>query len=239
MAAPQRSRPSASLHAFGYLIAFWMSLTVISPFSRKSLSTTSSFSTLCWCRISRASSSVVPTGTVKSGAFVITSPIGRLHVGLEAQVAVGQDADQPPFLAAVLGDRHARDPVLLHQVQRFVDPVGRGERDRVDDHAALGPLDAVDLGRLLLDRQVLVDDAEAAELRHGDRQRRLGHRVHRRAEERHVQPDVAGQPRRDVDLRRQHRRVLRHQQDVVEGQGGGDAGLGGGERRERRSSAPL
>ena len=30
----QRRRPSESLHAFGYLIAFWMSLTVISPFSR-------------------------------------------------------------------------------------------------------------------------------------------------------------------------------------------------------------
>ena len=77
IAAPQRSRPSASLHAFGYLIAFWMSLTVIRPFSRKSLSTTSSFSTLCWCRNSRASSSVVPTGTVNSGSFVITSSIGR------------------------------------------------------------------------------------------------------------------------------------------------------------------
>ena len=50
----------------GYLTAFWMSLTVISPFSRKSWSTTSSFSTLCWCRISRAASSVVPTGTVIS-----------------------------------------------------------------------------------------------------------------------------------------------------------------------------
>ena len=33
IAAPTRSRPSASLHAFGYLTIFWMSLTVISPFS--------------------------------------------------------------------------------------------------------------------------------------------------------------------------------------------------------------
>ncbi len=46
-AAPQRSRPRSSLQAFGYLIAFWMSLTVIRPFRRKSLSTTRSFSTLC------------------------------------------------------------------------------------------------------------------------------------------------------------------------------------------------
>ena len=73
-AAPQRSRPSESFDAFGYLTAFWMSLTVISPFSRKSRSTTSSFSTLCWCRISRAASSVVPTGTVNS-------VLARHHLG--------------------------------------------------------------------------------------------------------------------------------------------------------------
>ena len=77
---PRRSaagRASPSTRS-GYLTAFWMSLTVISPFSRKSRSTTSSFSTLCWCRISRAASSVVPTGTVNSGSRVITSAIGRL-----------------------------------------------------------------------------------------------------------------------------------------------------------------
>ena len=45
-AAPVRRRPSESLQAFGYLMAFWMSLTVIRPFSLKSLSTTRSFSTL-------------------------------------------------------------------------------------------------------------------------------------------------------------------------------------------------
>ena len=102
-----------------------MSLTVISPLSRKSRSTTSSFSTLCWCRISRASSSVVPTGTVMS-------VLARHHVGdrpvdvrLEPEIAVREDADEPAFLAAVLGDRHARDAVLLHQLERFVDAVGR------------------------------------------------------------------------------------------------------------------
>ena len=33
IAAPTRSRPRPSLQAFGYLIIFWMSLTVISPLS--------------------------------------------------------------------------------------------------------------------------------------------------------------------------------------------------------------
>ena len=129
-----------------------------------------------------------------------------VDVGLEAQIAVGEDADQPPFLAAVLGDRHAGDAVLLHQVERFEDPVGGGERDRIDDHAALRALDAIDFRRLLLDRQVLVDDAEAALLRHRDRQPRLGDGVHRRADQRHVQPDVARELRADVDLRRQDSR---------------------------------
>ena len=47
--------------------------------------------------------------------------------------------------------------------------------------------------------------------------------------ERHVQPDVARQARRDVDLGGQHRRVLRHQQHVVERQGRGEAAVGGGQ----------
>ena len=145
---PRRSAagPSESLHAFGYLIAFWMSLTVMRPLSRKSRSTTRSFSTLCWCRISRASSSVVPTGTVMRFSLVITSRDRPVDVGLEAQVAVGEDADEPSFLAAVLGDRHAGDAVLLHQLERFADAVRGGERDRVDDHAALRALHAVDFG---------------------------------------------------------------------------------------------
>ena len=105
----------------------------------------------------------------------------------------------------------------------------RAERDRVDDHPALRPLHAIDFGRLFVDRQVLVDDAEAAVLGHGDRQARFGDRVHRRADERHVQPDVAREARRDVHLRRQHGRVLRHEQHVVEGQGGGELGSGGEE----------
>ena len=46
-----------------------------------------------------------------------------IEVGLEAQVAVGQDADEAAFLAAVLRDRHAGDPVFLHQLERFVDAV--------------------------------------------------------------------------------------------------------------------
>ncbi len=80
--------------------------------------------------------------------------------------------------------------------------------------------DAIDFGRLLFDRQVLVDDANAAVLGHGNREGRLGDGIHCRAlRQRHVQRDVPGRSRCHVDLARHDRRVSRHQQDIVEGQG--------------------
>ena len=141
----------------------------------------------------------------------------------EAQVAVGQDADEPAFLVAVVGDRHAADAIALHQFERFVDLVGGRERDRIHDHPALRPLDAIDFRGLFLDAQVLVDDAHAALLGHRDGQAVLGHRVHRGAEDRHVQLDAAGESRADVDLAGQHARMARHEQDVVEGEGFGES----------------
>ena len=137
---------------------------------------------------------------------------------LEPQVAVRQDAHQPAFLAAVLGDRHAADAVFLHQIERLVDPVPRRERDRIHDHAALRALHLVHFGGLFLDAEVLVDDAHAAVLGHRNGQPALRHRVHGGAENGNVQPDSRGELGADVHLARQHRGVPRHHQDIVEGQ---------------------
>ncbi len=150
-----------------------------------------------------------------------------VHVRLEPEIAVRQNADELAFLAAVVGDRHAGDAVLLHQLQRFVDAVSGGERDRVDDHAALGPLHAIDFRRLLLNRQVLVNHAEPAVLRHGDGEPRFGDGVHGRADERHVQPDVTREVGADVDFARNDKRVLGDEKDVVEGQGRCEVGADG------------
>ena len=130
-AAPTRSRPSESLQAFGYLICFWMSLTVMRPFRLKSLSTTRSFSTLWRCRISLACSRVVPTGTVIRSSLVMSSATGEVRAGLEAQVAVGEDAHE----LRAHGDRHPADAVLGHQVEGVGHPRVGGHGDGVDDHA--------------------------------------------------------------------------------------------------------
>jgi hypothetical protein len=109
---------------------------------------------------------------------------GLGRVGLEAQVAVREDADED---SVVVGDRNARDPVALHELERFRDRVVGPERDRLDDHPGLRALHLVDLRDLILDREVAVDDAEAPLPCQRDRQARLGHRVHRGGDDRDVQ----------------------------------------------------
>ena len=88
-----------------------------------------------------------------------------LQVALEADVAVGDDADRAP-----VGGHHrqARDLVPLHQLQRLGQLLVGADGDRVDDHAGLGLLDLLHLQRLLGDGQVLVNDADAALARHAD-----------------------------------------------------------------------
>ncbi len=89
-------------------IFFWMSLTVIRPLSSKWSSTTSSFSMRCWCSNSLASRGRRPAGPVTRLSLVITSETWSIMALLEAQIAIGQNADQ----LAVLSHRQAGDAVL-------------------------------------------------------------------------------------------------------------------------------
>ena len=90
------------------------------------------------------------------------------------------------------------------------------QRDGLDDHPRLRALDLVDLADLLGDREVAVDDADAAGAGQGDREARLGHRVHRRRDERDRERDRARQPRLGRDLARQDVAVGGDEQHVVE-----------------------
>ena len=178
-AAATRSRPSASLQACGWRMRFSMSFTVMRPWRRPLPSTTGSFSMRCFCRIARASSSVVPDRRRDQ-------VLARHHLGdalrgrvLEAQVAVGEDADQAPLL----GDGHARDVEARHERARLAQGRGGRQRHRVGDHAALRALHAVHLRALLGDGEVLVDHSEAALAGQRDGQLGLGDRVHGRADD--------------------------------------------------------
>ena len=134
-------------------------------------------------------------------------------VGLEPQVTVGEDPDEH---AVGIRDRDTRDAVVGHQGERLRNRFSGIQRHRLDDHPGLGPLHLVDLGDLVLDREVAVDDPDPADPRERDREPRLGDRVHRRGDDRDRELDLARQPRPRGDVVRQHLRLGGHEQDVVE-----------------------
>src|SRR5690606_38112037 len=66
---------------------------------------------------------------------------------------------------------------------------------------------------------------DATGLGHGDRSLRAGHRVHRRAEQRDVEAQVARETRLQLGVPGEHRALRGLEEDVVEGEA--DAELGG------------
>ena len=150
----------------------------------------------------------------------------------EADVTIGENADQT--LRRGLDHRQPGDAVATHQLQRLVEPGLRHHGHRVDDDARLELLDLPHLRGLLVERQVLVDDAEPALLRHGDGHRRLGDGVHRRRDHRNLQVDVGRHPGAHVDRGRQHLGIGGLQQHVIEGERVADRAVG----RQRHGLIP-
>src|SRR5438094_721976 len=145
-------------------------------------------------------------------------PDRAVELALELHVAV---RDDPHQAARAVHDRHARDPEPLHQPDRLAHrPVG-AERNGMKNHPRLAALHAVDLGRLAIHRHVLVDHADAAFARDGDRHLRLRDRVHGGGDQGNVERHATREPRPPVHVPRVHAREPRNEQNVVEGEGGG------------------
>ena len=135
----------------------------------------------------------------------------------ETHVPVGDDPDEAPV---VVDHGGTGDPVVgaepFHVGERVVGVAGH----RVGDHPRFGAFDQVDLGGLVLDREVAVQDSGPAlpSDRHGHP--RLGHGVHRRGDQRDAQGDIAGETGGRVRLARLEIRVRGYQQDIVIGEPG-------------------
>jgi ribosome maturation factor RimP len=114
---------------------------------------------------------------------------GDVGAGLEAQIAVGEDADQ----ALAAGDGYAGDLVAAHDFECRLDGLIGLDGDGIDDHAAFGALDLVDFAGLVGDRQIAVHDADSTLLGHGDGHARLGDRVHGGRDQRGIQGNVLGE----------------------------------------------
>jgi hypothetical protein len=142
-------------------------------------------------------------------------PHRLLRIGGEAHVAVGQDADQ---LAIRLHHRDAGDAVTLHHAERILQRLVGPDGQRVHHHARLVLLHQAHFVGLALDVEVAVHDADAARLRHRDRQTRFRHRVHGGGDQRNVQRDERSKPRPGVGLGRQDRGGSGRKEDVIKRQ---------------------
>ena len=133
----------------------------------------------------------------------------------EAEVAVGDDAEEP---VVGVDDGEPGDAVLaadaVEVLQRASGPIVTG----LEMMPGLGALDEVDLVGLVLDREVAVEHAETALAGHRDGHPALGDGVHRGADQRRLEGDLAGQPGGGVDVARRQVGVSREEQDVVVGQ---------------------
>ncbi len=146
---------------------------------------------------------------------------GLALVGREADVAIGEHADELAVAGAVAGtldDGDAGDLVGAHQVERVGERGGRVDGHWIDDHARLEFLHHGHLLGLLGGLEISVDDADAAGLGDRDGELALGHRVHGRGENRDVDRDLLGDAGGDVGLSRQHLGAAGDQQHVVEGE---------------------
>ena len=132
----------------------------------------------------------------------------------EARIAVGDDADD---LAVLLDDWNAGKTRALFQLAQLAQRRSRSDGHGVHDHAALVFLHLRHFAGLLFNRQVAVDDADAACLGHGNGEARFGDRIHGRREQGDVQRNRFGQKRRNVDFCRHYLARAGLQQHVVEG----------------------
>ena len=133
---------------------------------------------------------------------------------LEAHVAAGHQAHQ---LAAV-HHRHAGNVAGAGELDHLADGGVRAHGEGLADDAGLEVLHLRHVRRLLLQAHVLVDDADAAQLGHGDGQAGFGDRVHGRRHDGQVERDAARELGAQADVLGQDRGVGGNEGDVVERQ---------------------
>ena len=136
------------------------------------------------------------------------------HAGFKAKVTVGDHAEN----ATAFDHGHAADAVFLAHTDHVADEHVGADGDRVAHDARFMALDLGHFGGLLLGGQILVNDADAAFLRHRDGQIGFGHGVHGGRDHRKIQGDFAGQAGAKLNVAGEDFGVGGDEQNVVKGE---------------------
>src|SRR5690606_36028128 len=138
----------------------------------------------------------------------------RVHIGFEAHVAAGDDADQ----VTVFQYRHTGDVVLLGERNQVANGGVGVDGDRILDDAGLEFFHRAHFHGLLLDSHALVDDADTAFLGEGDGEAGLGDGIHGGGYQGDIQFDGASEPGLQGYVPTDHFGVARNQENVIEGE---------------------
>ena len=109
-----------------------------------------------------ASSRLDAPWPVISGIGVMTSPTSRVPHSATGTKRRSRLVMMPSSRLVLVDDGEPGDAVLAADLVELLERRLRADRDRVGDHAGLGPLHQVDLVGLVLDREVAVQHADAA-----------------------------------------------------------------------------
>ena len=142
----------------------------------------------------------------------------QIEARFEAQVAIGEDADQ----LALAGDRDARDAVMLHELERVRDFFAGPDGDGVDNHAAFTAFDAVDLFCLTIDRHIAMHEANAALLGKRNGEVRFGYGVHRGADDGDVERNSTGESGFCLRFGGENFATCGNEEHIIEGETFGD-----------------
>ena len=149
------------------------------------------------------------------GHHVLDARLGGMIY--KANIASGQDANHARAARAIFSHRKSADAVFAHQLLSALHGVRGRKRDRIGDDSVLGSLHFLNLERLSLRRNIFVNDADAALLSQCNGERRLGHRVHGRRDQRDIQADPPGELCPRISRLWRDLAVARNQQDIVKG----------------------
>ena len=130
------------------------------------------------------------------------------------------------------GERGERETFFVDELEDIADELVRGDGDRILDEAVNVTFDAGDFLHLLAGRHIIVDEAEAAVERHGDRHARLGDGVHVGRDHGNLQPQPIADDSRGVGVLGQNLRIQGGERNVVERERGGKIGAEEGRGRQ-------
>ena len=120
------------------------------------------------------------------GGHKVPHSVGGLHTGYTV-VPAGDDAQELAISGAVVGDGHGGEAVSRFQRQHVRQSGVRGQVGGGGDEACLVVLHLGNHGRLAFNGLGTVNEADAALLRQGDGQGVVGHGLHNRGGQGHVQ----------------------------------------------------